>query len=369
MDPLALVDVRAGTESVQQSFGSGYLLGPRLVSTARHVVFREDRVLPCVSVWIGSPGADEKPPRRRARLCWPTADADTGRGKAVGGFDGALDVALLELTEPVHCPGEVRWGRTVGTRRPAYEGLGFPLLAEDEYGRREVEQLGGTLPPLATGVLDTMVLDQTTAPRPRPRGARAEASGTAVFCGDGAGRHLLVGVVVEDVGEFENRRPLAAPAWRFCTDARFAELVEEHTGSPPVVEPVEPAGSLGCRVTPLTARTPGSLLAAAAETVAFRGRREELATLAAWRDGGDPAVSVVLVTGSDQRHACCPWGRSVRGPRHGARPTSPRSPDWPAVFKGCPSRLRSEGRGRADGTSPVVSPPHHPRWTTRRETR
>ncbi|MFF3826166.1 ATP-binding protein [Streptomyces griseus] len=326
MDPLALVDIRAGTESVQQSYGSGYLLGPRLVLTARHVVFRKGRVLPRISVRIGSPGGAEKPLRRRARLCWPTvdasagaqtaADSDTDQPESTGvgavrnrrdvaglesdrGFDGALDVALLSLTEPVPCAGEVRWGRPIGTRRPAYEGLGFPLLAEDENGRREVEQLGGTLPPLATGPLNTVVLDQTTAPRSRRHGVRAwaGASGTAVFCRDGAGRHLLVGVVVEDVGEFENRRLLAAPVWRFCTSLRFAELVEEHTGHPPVVEPVELAGSLDCRLTPLTARTPGSLLAGAAETVAFRGRLEELAALAAWRDGSDPAVSVVLVTG------------------------------------------------------------------------
>ncbi|MGW6462522.1 ATP-binding protein [Streptomyces rubiginosohelvolus] len=326
MDPLALVDIRAGTESVQQSYGSGYLLGPRLVLTARHVVFRKGRVLPRISVRIGSPGGAEKPLRRRARLCWPTVDASagaqmtadpdtdqpesTGVGsvrsrreveglESEGGFDGALDVALLSLTEPVPFAGEVRWGRPIGTRRPAYEGLGFPLLAEDENGRREVEQLGGTLPPLATGPLNTVVLDQTTAPRSRRHGVRAWAgvSGTAVFCRDGAGRHLLVGVVVEDVGEFENRRLLAAPVWRFCTSLRFAELVEEHTGHPPVVEPVELAGSLDCRLTPLTARTPGSLLAGAAETVAFRGRLEELAALAAWRDGSDPAVSVVLVTG------------------------------------------------------------------------
>ncbi|MFF4709672.1 tetratricopeptide repeat protein [Streptomyces sp. NPDC001288] len=59
---------------------------------------------------------------------------------------------------------------------------------------------------------------------------------------------------------------------------------------------MELADCLDCRIAPIAAVTPGSLLAAAAETVDFHGRDDEWEEMTAWRDGKAP-FSVKLVTG------------------------------------------------------------------------
>ncbi|MFG2651196.1 trypsin-like serine protease, partial [Streptomyces sp. NPDC048436] len=286
MDALRLADIRAGTDARAESCGSGYLVGPRLVLTAHHVIARGGEVWPRIEVRIGHIGHNA-PTRVGARVCWPAVGGDPVTGP------GAWDVALLELDRPVEREQPVRWGQPVGTRPLEYTGMGFPLLAEYEDSVRGVEQLGGTIPPLATGVGGAFVLDQIAGPRLRASGERAwdGVSGAAVFC-----QGLLVGVVVKDDEQFENRRLHATAVWRFAREPRFVELVRKQTGALPLVEPVELAGSLDCRMAPVTARTPGSLLAAAAEAVAFHGRHGELTELTAWRDDG-PSVSVKLVTG------------------------------------------------------------------------
>ncbi|MEU4496998.1 tetratricopeptide repeat protein [Streptomyces sp. NPDC023998] len=284
---MRLADVRAGTDAKSESCGSGYLIGPRLVLTARHVVADAAGVWPRIEVRVGHPGSGA-PVRAGAHVCWPLA----GDGSRAVDYE-AWDVALLELDREVESNELVRWGRPVGGTPQAYTGLGYPLLADYEDGGRGVEQLGGMLPPLATGADGGFVLDQQVAPRLRASGERAWSgvSGAPVFC---AG--LLVGVVVKDDEEFENRRLHATPVWRFASDLQFADLVRKHAGTSPVIEPVELAGLLDTRALPVTAHTPGSLLSAAAETVSFHSREDELAMLATWRDSG-PRLSVMLLAG------------------------------------------------------------------------
>ena len=95
---------------------------------------------------------------------------------------------------------------------------------------------------------------------------------------------------------FGNRRLHAVPVSALAAEPGFARLISEDTGIAPVLEAVELAGFLQPPVSPVLARTPGSLLAAAVEAVEFTGRGQELAQLAAWRDSGE-GLSVMLVTG------------------------------------------------------------------------
>jgi len=69
MDALRLADVRAGTEARAESCGSGYLIGPRLVLTARHVVTGKGGLWPQVEVRIGHPGFGPST-LVAARACW-----------------------------------------------------------------------------------------------------------------------------------------------------------------------------------------------------------------------------------------------------------------------------------------------------------
>ncbi|MET9461943.1 tetratricopeptide repeat protein [Streptomyces canus] len=287
MDPRRLADVRAGTDARAESSGSGYLIGPRLVLTAHHVIATPRGPWPRITVRIGHPNHGALA-HRKARVCWSGIAEGESPSRSAG-----WDVALLELDEPIEVEQLVRWGRPTGTQQLAYTGVGYPRLAEYEDSVRGVEQLGGMIPPQATGPGGTLVLDQGAGPRLRPSGERAwgGASGAAVFCNG-----LLVGVVAKDDEEFENLRLHATPTWSFVDDQQFVEHVRCQTGAVPVVEPVELADSLDCRIAPITAVTPGSLLAAAAETVDFHGRDDEWEELTAWRDGKAP-LSVKLVTG------------------------------------------------------------------------
>ncbi|MEU9247232.1 trypsin-like peptidase domain-containing protein [Streptomyces sp. NPDC048385] len=213
MDRRRLALVRGGEETGFRRVGSGYLVAPRLVLTARHVVEeRSGSSWARIDVRVGHP--QDETWRRRASLCWTHPE---GR-----------DVALLLLDDAVEVPGDaVRWGLPVGDDPLPYDALGFPGASAGD-GQRRVEHLRGELPALGggTGDQDRYVLDQG----PAPGGAKAwaGASGSAVFC-----RDLLVGVVIHDDVAFENRRLHACPARSFAEEAGFAELVERHGGGRP----------------------------------------------------------------------------------------------------------------------------------------
>ena len=92
---------------------------------------------------------------------------------------------------------------------------------------------------------------------------------------------------------FDSRRLITVPVSRVTGDAGFAALVAEHTGSAPLVEPVELAGLAEPVVAP---DSPAGLLRADAATAPFRDR-PELAQLLDWC--ADPAWSGVrLVVGA-----------------------------------------------------------------------
>jgi hypothetical protein len=219
LDRRRLALIRSGDADGFLRVGTGYLIGPRLVLTARHVV-EESKGTPWaqIDVRVGHP-QDPDVHRCRASVRWTHPE---GR-----------DVALLLLDDEVRVPERVRWGRPVGNAPLPYQGLGYPSATFRD-GQHKVEHLRGKLPPQAGGVgaQDLYALDQEFAPDTRADGEQAwsGASGSAVFCHD-----HLVGVVIHDDHAFANRRLHACPARTFTGDPAFAGLLQRYGDGPPEV--------------------------------------------------------------------------------------------------------------------------------------
>ncbi|WP_329543360.1 hypothetical protein OG548_45840 [Streptomyces sp. NBC_01356] len=215
MDPHRLVMIRSGTTQLRHRVGSGYLIAPRLVLTAAHILRNGDSgaYWEEIQVRVGHPGRGETL-RTGAKQIW------------IGPED--LDVALLLTDDEIDVSGSVRWGHPVGTAPLRYEGLGFPLASAED--GRDAEHLRGILPPLSSGARGLYVLDQEPAPSLRDDGRKAwgGASGTAVFCED-----HLVGVVIRDDRSYGNRRLRAVPAHCFVQDEGFQSLLRRYADGPP----------------------------------------------------------------------------------------------------------------------------------------
>ncbi|MFE2016058.1 FxSxx-COOH system tetratricopeptide repeat protein [Streptomyces sp. NPDC059491] len=225
MDPQRLVWVRTADP---QGSGSGYLVGPRLVLTALHVVLDGGRWAGRVEARVGHPRFGETT-ERQAEVCWP----DTRDGIPP---DDAPDIALLWLDAPVHAgKGPVRWGRPDGTARIPFTGAGFPAFAADDAPAAQFEDLHGHLSVIGTS-LPGWVLDCPVWPAPRRDGQRpwAGASGSAIFC-----QNRLVGVAVEDNRTMDWRRLHAVPLHEALERPGFAPLIARH-GHPGTTTAAEP---------------------------------------------------------------------------------------------------------------------------------
>ncbi|MEU8541796.1 tetratricopeptide repeat-containing serine protease family protein [Streptomyces sp. NPDC048717] len=224
MDPDRLVWVGTGGPD---GSGSGYLVGPRLVLTALHVVRTGGRWAETVVTRIGHPEHGGFA-RRDARVCWPDPE---------GGDPGedAPDIALLWLDEPVTTTGgPVLWGRPAGTNPLPYVGAGFPAFAADAESPAQFEHLRGELSAVGTSqpgwVLDCGVRPAAGRGADRPW---AGASGSAIFC---HGR--LVGVATEDNRRMEERRLHAARIDKALAEPGFARLIGRH-GHPGTTDQLE----------------------------------------------------------------------------------------------------------------------------------
>jgi HEXXH motif-containing protein len=215
VDRRRLALVRGGDAFGFLRVGTGYLIGHRLVLTARHVVEKNrDTAWARIDVRVGHP-QDADVRRRSASVCWTHPEGD---------------VALLLLDDAVDVRGTVLWGCPIGNAPLSYQGLGYPS-ATFRAKQHKVEHLRGKLPPQAGGVgtQDLYVLDQEFAPDMRADGEHAwsGASGSAVFCQD-----RLVGVVIHDDEAFANRRLHACPARTFTGDPEFAALQRRYGDGP-----------------------------------------------------------------------------------------------------------------------------------------
>jgi hypothetical protein len=258
-----LVDVSARTPGGRVSFGSGFVVAPGLVLTARHVVCGDDgKPLDEPHVRFTGDGAPWQ-----ARIVWP------GRPD--------LDAALLQLGDAAPSLAPVRWGQLIASETGVgCEAAGFPASMQQEDRMRDLEQMRGEIN-AGTGLLGHRIYADVKSAIPR-QGGWAGMSGAALWCGP-----LLVGVVAWDPEAFGTGRLAAEPVTRLFDDRDFRALIGENV-------PVEAVGvpGPGPRVKPLT---PAFLLRADAETARFRSRAQELAELLSWCDGD--GLRVWLLTG------------------------------------------------------------------------
>ncbi|GHH84091.1 trypsin-like peptidase domain-containing protein [Streptomyces capitiformicae] len=299
-----VVQVRA------RSFGSGYLIAPRLVLTAAHLVppkgVREE-------VTVAVPGSGVR----------VAAEVRSWR------CDTVVDAALLEIAAddrdwpvPATLRGAQgrrpqRWGRfvTSGTRIPV-AAHGFPRQqraardrghedltrrAREELARGR-EELTGQVRPHSDGpfeIIDlasrmsygTDGLDDATAAQTT---AMSGMSGAAVFA---EGQDLLLGVVRDDRRPQQGTRLLATSSEDLLAWPEFREAVREATSVVPQPEPVEYTGLLKPAPPKRLVSSPTMLLRADAEVVSFHGREDELEELEQWCERDvDGLLSVRVLT-------------------------------------------------------------------------
>jgi tetratricopeptide (TPR) repeat protein len=284
-------------------FGSGYLIAPRLVLTAGHVIETATGHSPTrVTVCRPDAGTEQYPATVRWCRIDDQVDAaliEVNEGPVPGG-DGRCWEPPQSLADTRTRPPQ-RWGRIIGTRPHPIRVAGFPRMERDprsgergdgqitgeivpgtgsNAGRYELSSLGATIPVGASG--------QTTG--------WSGMSGAAVLA-ESRQSGLLCGVIRQDRRADFGTRLTATPASALLADPEFSALVAQHSGWPPLLEPAEPVHLLEPAARERDLRSPAMVLRADAEAVTFRGREEELAELRMWCEDTVEGFSAWMVTG------------------------------------------------------------------------
>nr|WP_239158269.1 NACHT domain-containing protein [Streptomyces sp. SID13726] len=185
--------------------GSGYLLSPRVVLTAAHVVAHGS------DIRVRVPGS--RGPVRCERV-WQRWDESC---------DAALLLAGEALTDDDPDRAWNRWSRVRGIAPlPGCEAVGYPYVQRDGTGRLESEHVTGTIK-RGSALLSRMVpvdIDKVPAPRADGGSPWAGFSGAALFA---LGR--LAGVVTADAEGWLHSRMKATPVGELLDDASFVETL------------------------------------------------------------------------------------------------------------------------------------------------
>lgn len=264
-------------------YGSGYLVGPRHVLTALHVVAD------------GVPGTDKRffgdhpwPVQLRAdikvrsakggvwceaRVVWPSAR------------DARYDVALVEVAAPLG-HSATRWGRLVTrSAQVPCEIAGFPRAQRYAAGSagdavRDIEHMAGSIT-AGTGHKAGYVF---IGPKYDLGDGWSGMSGAAVLCNS-----LVTAVLI--AGSSTGGRLVAQPVDVLMAEQSFREALGL---GPQVLEPAELACPVLAHRTITGGLSPAWLLRPDVNAVRFHGRRLELDRLLGWCGDGFP---VHLLTG------------------------------------------------------------------------
>ncbi|MFF5654391.1 tetratricopeptide repeat protein, partial [Streptomyces collinus] len=285
-----------------KGFGTGYLVAPRLVLTADHVM---DGLYPDGgpgAVTVCQPDTDER--EFPASVCWRRRDDEVDAALIEIGAD--CDWPVPEsLSDSMARPPQ-RYGRLIGTRSHPVALTGFPRLQKDAERGRLDEQLEGWIAP-GTGALAGRYEITSTTPTPQgPPSSGATRwsgiSGAAVLADDGFGGDLLCGIIRRDRQADGGTRLTATPISHLLGNqqgrpSEFCRLIAQHTGWDPILEPIEPAHLLKPATVDRDLDSPAALLRADTEAVAFHGRDQEIADLHAWCTTDPAKVAIRVVTG------------------------------------------------------------------------